>query len=373
MKRIVAAIIGAILVTGTSYGETSFKIESRVFSLLGMRMTTVNPDTDSLKYDITDMVTELSPFSRICFTGLVDGKNRAYVELRPTVAVIFEQIYGIADLPRGSLFIGKVESIFNLVWGRTFSPLSPFLIGWGKAWAGRIPMLMYSLPVAKGNFKLALCSPNVSSVARDGQLKPIRQHALLQQIQVALGQKIGLLGLEVSGIYNATAANEDEVEQDFKDVSSTAYGAAMIAKIAVAPVSFTLDGYYGQNIGFANAIGCLTAIYAVPTGDTTYKVCNATGYGGFMDAEVSLATKYVIKGGFGMDMGNYADLDSIGADSNKIVKMDAVRSAYFASFGYKISPEMMIGLEYNATKTESPAEKVTGLLSSISLICDYKF
>jgi len=111
----------------------------------------------------------------------------------------------------------------------------------------------------------------------------------------------------------------------------------------------------------------------MPSGDSTFRVCNATGYGGFVDGEATLAKSYVIKGGFGMDVGNYADLDSIGADDNKVVKMDVVKNTYFASLGYKISPEMTLGLEYNATKTESPAETVTGLISSISLICSYIF
>ncbi|MBI4722696.1 MAG: hypothetical protein HY769_06850 [Candidatus Stahlbacteria bacterium] len=355
MKRIAAAIIGIILLTCTSYGETSFKIEGKVFSLLGTRTDTRKPDIDTLKYDVTDMVTEVSPLSRICFTGLVDGKNRAYVELRPT-SYVFEQIYGIADLSKGQILAGKIESIFNLVWGRTFSPLSPVLIGYGKAWAGRIPMFMYSLPVAKGSLKLALCSPSVWDVST------IKQHAAMPQVQVALGQKMGPLGLEVSGIYNSTAANEDEVGEDYKDVSATAYGAALITKIAFAPVAFTLDGYYGQNIGFARAIGGLGAKYAIPTEDSTLKVCNATGYGGFVDGEVTLAKSYIIKGGFGTDMGFYADIDS-----SVVVKMTR-----FASLGYKVSPEMTLGMEYNAIG-EGFEETVTKIISSISLICDYKF
>jgi hypothetical protein len=337
MKKLLALGL-VILFSGSISQAMETKIGGFLGTRAGMKITTEDLPGDST-YNLSDMLVGISSLSRLNITGKLDEKVGFFVEFRPDWPII-EKIYGVVDLGPGQILAGKDESIYNLVWGKTGSPLAPYLIGHGNAWAGRIAQFRYTIPVARGALKVALCSPNVTSVSRQGA-GSIQQHAAIPQIQCSFGQTLGTHSVELSGLVNSTAANKDEVEvmnPAFEDVGVTAYGIAGFAKIAAAPVAITLDGYYGQNLGFANANTGYSARYTVPEGETDTVVCNGTGYGGFVDGQLSFAP-CVVKAGYGMDSGDYADL----------TEMDKVNSSYFVYLGCSVSPNMTIGLEYNAS------------------------
>jgi hypothetical protein len=357
MKRFLALGL-VILFSGSISQAMETEVGGFVGTRAGMKITTVGLPGDST-YDLSDMLVGFSSLSRLNITGKLDEKIGFFVEFRPDWPII-EKIYGVVDLGPGQILAGKDESIYDLVWGRTGTPLSPYLIGYGNAWAGRIAQFRYTIPVARGNLKVALCSPNVTSVPAFSSSIP--QHAAMPQIQCSFGQKLGTHSVELSGLFNSTSANKDEVvNAAFEDIGVAAYGIAGFATIAAAPVAITINGHYGQNLGFANANGGYSARYEVPDGETDTVVCNSTGYGTFVDGQLSLAP-CVIKVGYGVDNGDYADLDH----------KDNVKSSYFVYLGTSVSPNMTIGLEYNARKTVFDG-KDNDLVKMISVASKYKF
>lgn len=329
----------------TAKADVETKVGGKMFTSTGITITAKDLEKPS-EYNVIAAGAGLSGLSRVNFTTSIDGKKRAFVEIRPGGV---QHAYGAADFVGGELLAGKTESLFDLVWGRTTWGPTPLLIGWGKAWGGRIAQLRYTKKLDGCTLKIGLAEPNTSGIvgaaAKLGEGKNDIQHAVMPRIEAAFGGKIADHTIEASALCNITKAKEDETGWDEGII---AYGVALVGKIAAADVAkITANAYYGQNIGFASR----TAYTAKYDGG---EVKNAMNVGGFVDAEIKLVEKTFLIAGFGAGIDNYPDID----------KTKQLKFTYFGSIKYGLSPNMSLKVGYNANQIkleDKKTQKISGI------------
>ncbi|MDI6704309.1 MAG: hypothetical protein QME40_06550 [bacterium] len=380
MKKMMIVFAAILMISAVSMAA-EVKIGGKIWTQTGVNIETKGLlDPKVKKYNVTDFDVGISDLSRINATVLIYGKERGFVEIRTkgdieeeTKGNIIEQAYGTVNLGPGELLAGQSESLFDLVWGRTVWSETPLLIGWGKAWGGRIPQVRYSY----GPFKVVFAKPDTTEIQPDriiiideatGKTKKVYkegvtediQHAVIPRIETSFTQKIGDIGsVTASALLNMTNANKKETGWD-KGV--TAVGAAVVGEFAVDPVNVTANVYFGQNIGFAvkdeNAKYTYTARYVARKD----KVYDATSIGGFVDAEIAIVKDISFCLGVGMGLDDYANI--------KKLRYDKV--AYFADLRYKASPNMTLIFGYNG-KHASLDYKDVALVNGVNVFTAYSF